>query len=149
MKYRTGISCGMGLIFALSIAWGCTSMQATTPSVGTEVTCIEGFVRYRSPVSSTVLPYGDVTISAWHHDKDQALTETKSDQEGRYCIEVPLGDYTVDLRVWGLERFEAQNYICQGSVDKIDMGQRPRKCGGDCIQVDILAECKERVEPRR
>ena len=139
----------MSVILALSVEFGCTTMQTTEPSVGTEVACIEGLVRYRSPGSSAVVPYGNVTITAWRHDKDQALTETKSDQEGSYCIEVPLGDYTVDLRVWGLEGFEAQNYICQGSVEKIDMGKRPRKCGGDCIQVDILAGCKERVEPRR
>ena len=149
MKTRTGTLCGMGVILALSVAWGCTTMQATAPTAGIEVSCIEGFVRYRSPIDSAVLPYGNATITAWRHGNDQAITETKADQEGKYCIEVPLGDYTVDLRVWGLERFEAQNYICQGSVDKIDMGKRPGKCGSDCIQVDILAGCRERVEPRR
>jgi hypothetical protein len=136
-------------ILALSMVFGCATEQPTAPSPGTEVTCIEGVVRYRSPIDSTVVPYRNATITAWRSDKDQALTETKADQEGNYCIEVPLGDYTVDLRIFGLERFEAQNYICQGSMDKIDVGKRPRKCGGDCIQVDILAECRKRVEPRR
>lgn len=149
MKARTGMYCGMFVILALSMAFGCTTKQPAAPSAGLEVTCIEGFVRYGSPVDSAVVPYGNATITAWRHDKDQALAETKADQEGRYCIEVPLGEYTVDLRVWGLERFEAQNYICQGSVDKIDTGKRPRKCGDDCIKVDILAGCKKRVEPRR
>ena len=149
MKTRVGVFCGMCVILALSIALGCTTKQATAPSVGTEVACIEGFVRYRSPIDSAVLPYGNGTITAWRHDKDQALTETKADQDGKYCIEVPLGDYTVDLRVWGLERFETQNYTCQGSADNIEIGKRPGKCGGDCMTVEILAGCKERVEPRR
>jgi hypothetical protein len=139
----------MGVILALSMVLGCTTAQSTAPLEDTDVFCIEGFVRYRSPIDAAVLPYANATITAWRHDNDQPLTETKADPDGRYCIEVPLGDYTVDLRVWGLERFEARNYICQGSVDNIDMGKRPSQCGGECITVDIPAGCKERVEPRR
>jgi len=70
MKPRSIIFCGIGVILALTVAWGCTTKQPTAASVGTAVACIEGFVRYRSPIDSALRPYGNATITAWRHDKD-------------------------------------------------------------------------------
>ena len=141
--------CHRGAAVAISLLilyFGCAPNQTVEGPAGSERACIEGTVRYRSPIDSTEVPYANTTINAWRHGTDQALVETKADQEGKYCIEVPLGGYTVDLRVWGLERFETQNYVCQGTAGNIDLGNTPAQCGGDCIKVDILAECRKRVE---
>jgi hypothetical protein len=138
---------GMAVVISvLIIHFGCAPNQTVEVPAGSERACIQGTVRYRSPIDSAEVPYANTTINAWRHDTDQALVETKADQAGNYCVEVPLGEYTVDLRVWGLERFEAQNYVCQGTVDNVDLGNTPAQCGGDCINVDILAECRKRLE---
>ena len=34
--------------------------------------------------------------------------------------EVPLGDFRVDLRVWGANYLQRNTYVCDGSKDNID-----------------------------
>ena len=87
-------------------------------------------------------------VNAWRHGKDLALTETKTDSDGNFCIEVPVADFRVDLRVWGTERLEGKTYICEGSAQNIDPGKTQKKCGEDCVKADIVTQCHERVEQR-
>jgi hypothetical protein len=102
----------------------------------------------KNPIDSKQVPWGGVTVNAWRHGKDLALAETKTDSDGYYCIEVPVGDSRVDLRVWGMERMEGKTYICDGSVQNIDAGKTPKKCGEDCFKTDIVTQCHERTDQR-
>jgi hypothetical protein len=101
-----------------------------------------------SPIDSKPVAYAGVSVNAWHHEKDQALAETKTDKEGNYCIEAPVGSFRLDLRVWGMERMEGKSYICQGSAQNIDPGKTPKRCGEDCFRTDISAQCEERSDSR-
>jgi hypothetical protein len=98
----------------------------------------------KSPIDSKQIPYAGVTVNAWRHDKELALVETKTDKDGNYCIEVPVGDFRVDLRVWSMERMEGNSYLCQGSVQNIDPGKTAKKCGEDCFKTDIVTQWKKR-----
>lgn len=102
----------------------------------------------KNPIDSKQVPWGGVTVNAWRHGKDLALAETKTDSDGNYCIEVPVGDSRVDLRVWGMERMEGTSYICDGSVQNIDPGKTPKKCGENCFKTDIMTQCHERTDQR-
>jgi hypothetical protein len=102
----------------------------------------------KSPIDSKQVPYAGVSVTAWRPDKELALSETKTDSDGNYCIEVPAGDFRVDLRVWGTERMEGKSYICQGTAQNIDPGKGPKKCGADCFKTDILTQCEERTDRR-
>lgn len=105
---------------------------------------------YRHPVSSKELPYPRVTVSAWVHGEKKGLAETKTDSAGKFCMELPAGVDKVDLKVWGLERFEQQNYICEGSAEGVVLGSGQGRCeGGNCTRVDIKAQCRERVQGGR
>jgi len=143
------------LLFAVSAValvgfLGCATPQAPAAAAGPGVTCIQGVVSYLNPITSAIVPYPFAAVSAWRHGKDQGLAETKADKEGKYCIEVPAGSHTLDLRVWGLELFEGNNYVCEGSANNIDLGSMIGRCGsGNCLKVDIRVECKERAERRR
>jgi hypothetical protein len=133
-------------LFVFCFACGAPQIQGgATDSVKT---CIQGKVWMKSPVDSKQLAYGGVSVTAWRHDKDVALVETKTDSNGNYCIEVPIGDFRLDLRVWGMERMEGKTYICQGSVQEIDPGKSPKRCGEDCFKTDILTQCEERADQR-
>ena len=120
-------------------------------SVGGDLgsTCIQGNVSYKSPIDNSSVPYPSATVSAWKKDAEKALSEARTDQRGNYCIEIPLGDFRVDLRVWGLVFLEGTTYICQGSETNFDPGKTSLSCGEDCKSVDIVTECKERVPGRR
>ena len=113
-----------------------------------ETTCIRGTVWYRSPGDTGRVPYPRAKIAAWRHGTQEGLTETRADGRGRYCLEVPLGE-VVDLRVWGFEDFGGTSSICKGSVDGIELGTEAEKCGGDCIQVDIMTVCTDQIPRRR
>jgi hypothetical protein len=102
----------------------------------------------KNPVDSKQVAYGGVMVNAWRHDKDLALAESKTDSDGNYCIEVPMGNFRVDLRVWGTERIEGKSYICQGSLQDIDPGKAAKRCGEDCFKADISAQCEERADSR-
>jgi hypothetical protein len=113
-----------------------------------ETACIRGSVWYRSPADATKVPYPRAKITARRHATREGLAETWADKRGRYCIEVPLGAM-VDLRVWGLEDFGGTSFICRGAADKIELGPGVEKCGGGCIQVDIMTECTDQIPRRR
>jgi hypothetical protein len=141
---------GKVVLFAFSISVGCSTPQTPADHSGAGMTCIQGIVNYVSPINSARVPYANATVTAWQAGKDRALVETKADKDGHYCIEIPLGGNRVDLRVWGLDRFERTDYVCEGSATDIDLGSISRECGkGNCLKVDITAQCRERVDRRR
>ena len=122
---------------------GCSAKQMATLPDSIERSCTQGRVFYRIPSDSAAAPYPSVTVTAWHHEKNQPLTETKTDQAGNYCIEVPLGDFQVDLRVWGMVHLPTTSYTCTGSEDNIDLGTVPKRCGENCKKIEIMTDCKE------
>jgi len=143
------------------LAYGCLILFfiilgscAPTPSPKLDgemgATCVQGRVSYLSPVDASSVPYPSATVSAWKKDSEKPLSEARTNQGGNYCIEIPIGDFRVELRVWGLVFSEGTNYICQGSESNFDPGKTPLSCGADCKVVDIVTECKKRVpSPRR
>ena len=128
--------------------FGCGAPQIQGVPAESVKTCIQGKVWMKHPVDSRPVPYAGVKVNAWRHDKEVALAETTADRDGNYCIEVPAGDFEVDLRVWGMERMEGVSYICKGCVEKIDPGKTPKRCGEDCLKVGITAACEERADRR-
>ena len=130
-------------IFLFLITFGCSRTQIQKAPESPETTCIQGTVWYRTSTDSTPMRYPYATVTAWRHGTDQGLAETKADGAGNYCIEVPLGDYKVDLRVWGLKRLGGTSYTCKGSEENIDLGTTSKKCGENCISIDIITECGE------
>lgn len=132
----------------LALCFGCGAPQIQGGPADSVKTCIQGKVWMKSPVDSAQVAYGGVGVTAWRHDKDLPIGETKADSEGNYCIEVPVGGFRVDLRVWGMERAGEKNHICQGSAENVDPGKTPKRCGEECLKADILALCEERAERR-
>ena len=114
------------------------------------MTCIQGTVSYKNPIDASLTPYTGATISSWEHGADRALSEAQVNQTGNYCMEVPVDDFKIDLRVWGSVYLEGTTYLCQGSAGDIDQGKHSQSCGGGgCKVVDIVATCKERVQNTR
>lgn len=133
-------------IFLFSIGVGCGPEQQVKPPPPLEYSepaCIQGTVKYSTSVDSNPVPFSRVKITAWRHGTEQSLAETTADGAGNYCIEVPLGDFGVDLRIWGMVHLGSKSYTCTGSADNINLGTTSKKCGEDCMEVDIVAECKE------
>jgi hypothetical protein len=112
------------------------------------MTCIQGKVSYKNPIDASLTPYPGATISSWDQTADKALSEARTNQMGDYCIEVPVADFKIDLRVWGSVFLQGTTYLCQGSAEDIDQGKHAASCG-DCKVVDIVATCKERVQNTR
>lgn len=137
------------ILLSSSIAVGCSPVQVQSPSKDFEPTCIQGTVLYRTPANSTPVPYPYAGVNAWRHGTGQGLAETKTDGAGNYCIEVPLGDFTVDLRVWGVNRVGGTSYTCKGSQNDIDPGTIRKECGEDCVRIDIVTDCDEFRPPYR
>ena len=138
------------LLLATVCVCGCAPNQTSPPLEGIETTCIQGTVLYKSPVDGKEVPYAGATVGVWLHDTEQGLTETKTDARGNFCLQVPLGDFKVDVRVWGMTRLEHKTYICKGSADNIDLGSIPMDCGSrECLDVLISAECNEYIPIRR
>jgi hypothetical protein len=133
----------MGLILLL---FQTAAAEDASQQAGTA--CIRGTARYRSSADTTQVPYPHAKITAWRHGTKEGLAETRADRRGRFCIEVPLG-VEVDLRVWGLEEIGGTSFVCRGSANKVDPGVRAGRCGGDCIQVDIMTECTDQIPKRR
>jgi len=142
---RFGLVIGFALLFSITV--GCSSVQVPTPPEDFEPTCIQGTVWYRTPNDATPVRYPHARVSAWRHGTDQGLAETIADSGGNYCIEVPLGDSGVDLRVFGLLRLSGKGYMCKGSKENVDPGETSKRCGEDCLEIDILTECQE-FQPR-
>jgi len=137
------------VIFGFALTAGCASQPTESASAGVGTTCIQGKVRYRNPVDSTEVPFAAATVSAWKTATDKAIAEAVTDDEGNYCIEIPIGNARVDLRVWGAPRIERTTYLCQGSADSIAPGSTQEKCGEGCQEIDITTACKERVPGTR
>jgi hypothetical protein len=144
MTKRYGVVGLAGLVFVLL---GCSSAPLQQSAGGVGTSCIGGKVYYGSPVDSKEVPYPGAVVSAWAHGIQQGLVEVKADNSGNYCLDIPLGTYAVDLRVWGYLRLEetaAKDYTCKGSADNIDLGTSPTKCGTSlCKKMDIHANCGE------
>jgi hypothetical protein len=114
-----------------------------------DTSCIEGTVWYLHPVDSTKMPMAQATVSAWENKSGKGISETKTNGKGRYCITVPAGDYSIQLRIWGTQRVDRKGYVCKKIVEDIIPGSTPRKCNEDCIRLDIEAECSEYRPPMR
>lgn len=139
--YRFGLV--ISLILLLSITAGCGHRQIQDLPEDFVPTCIQGTVWYRTPTAPTPVPYPYARITAWRHGTDRSLAKTKADKAGNYCIEVPLGGFGVDLRVWGMKHLPSISYTCKGSEDDIDLGTTSKECGEDCIRIDIITDCQE------
>jgi hypothetical protein len=139
----------MALLSVLGLLTACTPIRKELPPGGSEVGCIEGTVWYRTAEESDAVPYPHANISAWRHGTDKPLGETKANEKGAYCIELPLGSFQVDLRVWGYARIQKKDLIFRGSRDGIDLGTNTNRCGGDCIKADIVADITDQIpQPR-
>lgn len=137
------------IILLFVILGGCAPKPSEGLGGGLDTTCVQGRVSYQSPIDASSQPYPNATVSAWQQDAERPLAEARTNQRGNYCIEVPIGDFRVDLRVWGSLFLERTTYICQGSVGNIDPGKTSISCGEGCNRVDIVTECRERVPSRR
>lgn len=136
------------IVFFLFMLLGCTPKPFGGISSDATITCIQGKVTYKNPVNASLTPYVGATISSWEQDADKGLSEAQTRQRGEYCIEVPVADFKIDLRVWGTVFLDGTTYICQGSTGDIDQGTHAASCG-DCKVVDIVATCKERIPNTR
>ncbi len=149
MKHRLlSVPLSMSLILLVSQAAVGAPPKGAPERSESGTACIRGTVWYRSPGDTGRVPYPRAKVTAWRHGTREGLAETRADGKGQYCIEVSLGA-EVDLRVWGLEDFGGTSFICRGSADKIVLGTGAERCGGDCIQVDIMTECTDQIPRRR
>jgi len=130
-------------LFFLLVVAGCSSVHVHTLPEDFEPTCIQGTVWYRSPEDGTRVLYPSAPVTAWRHGTRQALAETRADESGNYCIEVPMEEPGVDLRVFGIIRLSGRGFSCKGSQQNVNPGTTLKKCGEDCIRIDITAECQE------
>ena len=148
MSKRSLLALITSFILILVVVAGCSTTPAPSIPKGTETTCIQGTIWYLNPADGKKMPYPQATVAAWVHGSNEPITDTKTDGSGKFCIEVPLGDFSVDLRVWGMQHISGTDFTCKGAENNIDHGKTSKKCGGDCISVDIVAECKE-FKPKR
>ncbi len=131
------------LVLVLAIIVGCAPKPVPTLPKGFEPTCIQGKVQYRSPDNATPLPFPYASITAWRHKADdQPLAKTKSDKNGNYCIEVPLGSSKVDLRIWELKELRGTHYMCKVLENNISPEMTSKKCGEGCMEFDIAVDCR-------
>jgi hypothetical protein len=140
-------------IFSFMMTIGCASekqVQPPKPVEYSEPVCIQGTVRYRTPGDANLIPFSNVKVSAWRHDETKKpFAEAMAEADGKYCLEVPLGDYGVDIRVWGMVNLGGKSYTCTASEDNIKLEKTTKKCGEDCTTVHLVAECKEFIPTRR
>ena len=141
------------ILFVVSLmAVGCGAGQKVQPSKQIEYAnpvCFQGTVQYGHPVESSIVPFANVKVSAWRHNETKKpFAEAMADAKGKYCLEVPLGDHGVDIRVWGMVNVGSKSYTCTASQDDLKLGNTSRRCGQDCITVDLVASCSE-FNPRR
>ena len=139
----------LGFILLSTVIAGCGAKQIERPTEALESTCVRGTVWYRGPTHSPLVRYPHAKITAWRHETDNPLGETRADKSGNYCIEVPAGDFRMDLRVWGLKDLGSVSYTCKGSVNGIELGTGAMKCGDECIEIDIVTDCRKFIPRRR
>lgn len=130
-------------LLAMLAACGTPSQAPVSQAVDTR--CIQGTAWYKSPLDGSQVRYPKVKVAAWRLDAEKPLIEAQTDQNGDYCMEVPYGDYDVAVRVWGTLPVLRKTYLCNGSQEGIDLKASGKKCGGECMKVDIFTECKEFV----
>lgn len=146
--YRLGVLISTAVLFSALVACA-PQQQVQPPSKDLERTCIQGVVFYRSPVDSSLVPFSNIKVAAWRLEPEQPLVETQADASGNYCIEVPLGDFKMELRVWGMVNLGKTSYTCSGAKKIIALGTIPKECGGNCIRLDMIADCGEFKPTRR
>ena len=141
----------LALIFTayLFIFNGHPPQKTAGTAIALEMSCIQGSIWYLHPVDETKMPLPQATVTAWDKKSGKGLSETKTDADGQYCIYVPAGDVTIELRVWGILRINRKGYVCKKVIGDIHPGSAPRKCGENCIRVDTEAECSEYKPPMR
>jgi hypothetical protein len=140
-------------IFSFVMAIGCASEQQVQPPKPvnySEPVCFQGTVNYLHPSDSRPVPFANVKVTAWRHDETKKpFAEAMAEADGKYCLEVPLGEYGVDIRIWGMVNLGGKSYTCTASENDIKLGNTTKKCGEDCITVNLIAECKEFIPTRR
>lgn len=145
--------CFFGLILCFSATagtLGCAGPQAPVTPAASTTTCIRGTVLYTHPVSAAMVPFTSAAVTAWRHGTNQGLAEVRSDNKGNYCIDIPGGSGIMDVRVWGTDVVEGKTYVCEGSASNVSTGSIAGTCGsGDCLEVNIRAQCRERSDRRR
>lgn len=145
-----GLCSAVGIIILLFVAlFSCAPKPFGGISDDSTITCIQGKVSYKNPIDGSSTPYPGATVSAWQQGAEKPLSDARTNQIGLYCIEVPVGDFKMELRVWGSVLLGGTTYICQGLEGDINQGEAFISCGGDCKVVDIITECKERIPSRR
>ena len=150
-SYRVALI--LTFMFCFMMAMGCGPEQQVQPSKPIEYAepvCFQGNVQYRLPGESSLAPFANVKVSAWRHNETKKpFAEAMANATGKYCLEVPLGDYGVDIRVWGMVNLGNKSYTCTASEDDIKPGEKTKKCGEDCTTVNLIAECREFKPTRR
>ena len=150
MKIVKSYPCAIALIFISFLgATECFAKEKPPSPDQGDTTCIQGTVTYRSPQDSSPVPCVSATVSLTVPGKDRPFIDTRTDKQGRYCMNIPISHGRVDLKVWGLTYINKENYICQGEKTGIDLEPRPRKCGEGCMELDVVVECKEGYLRRR
>jgi hypothetical protein len=153
MRINCRVALEISFILSLAAAFGCSSeqkVQASKPIQYAEPVCFQGTVHYPHPSDSQPVPFANVKVTAWRHDETKKpFAEAMADPRGNYCLEVPLGEYGVDIRVWGMVNLGSKSYTCTASEDDIKLGKTTKKCGEDCITVDLVANCSEFKPTRR
>ncbi|KPK19391.1 MAG: hypothetical protein AMK69_24300 [Nitrospira bacterium SG8_3] len=153
MKNEHRIAFILALVFSSIVAVGCGPEQHVTPPQSIESLepiCIQGTLSYRLPEETRAVPFANVKVTAWRHNETKKpFAEAMAGAAGKYCLEVPLGDYGVDIRVWGMVNLGNKSYTCTASEDDIKLGKTTKKCGSDCATVDLVASCREFIPTRR
>ncbi len=153
MKNKHCMAFVLTLVFFSTVAVGCGPEQQVQPPKTIEYqepVCFQGTVRYRNPSDEQLVPFPHVKVTAWRHNtKDQPFAEAMANAAGNYCLEVPLGEYGVDIRVWGMVNLGSKSYTCTASENDIKPGKTKKKCGEDCATVNLVAECKVFIPTRR
>lgn len=103
----------------------------------------------RNPLNASPAPLPRAKVTAWRHGTEEPLGEAVADAKGNYCMNLPLAGFRVDLGVWGLMEVRGLSYTCKASLSNIDLGVSPRRCGEDCIRIDVMTECNEYNPARR
>ena len=141
-----------GLALPLLLFSGCASQkQKPLPVPSSKSTCIQGTVWLKNPDSHYSTRYPRAKVTAWRHGTEEPVGETVADEKGHYCLRMPLDEYRVDLRVWGVMSFRGKNYTCRMEVNNIALGGVSKRCGTgqECTRIDIMTECSEFIPARR
>jgi hypothetical protein len=153
MRINCRVAFEISLILSLATVMGCgpeQQVQPPKPIEYVEPVCIQGTVQYRRPGESSLVPFANVKVTAWRHNETKkAFAEAMTDATGKYCLQVPLGDYGVDIRVWGMVNLGSKSYTCTASQDDVKLGKTSRRCGEDCIAAGLVASCSEFKPTRR